>query len=318
MLIDVVLGHGAEDDPAASLAPAIERHPATGGDHRRRHLPRPAGTRPPGRGAARGRVPRSTCPTPAPPDARSRSWEVHVMSRRTSSASASTCSPRPSPTRPPTSRRVDWRPPLPGTEDDLATVALDPLRADANARALERMLAVQARPGRRRSRPARRVGLERGEFLHAGPPITWDRASGPLRGALMGGAALEGLVDTTRGRARRSSRAALHVRLEPCHHRRAVGPDGRRRHAEHVDVRARGPRDRGAHPLHAQRGARQGPPLRRLLPRGARPAALDGRRARPAAAAGRPGRASRSTSPRSSARCCRWATRPTTATAPAP
>ncbi len=32
----------------------------------------------------------------------------------------------------------------------------------------------------------------------------------------------------------------------------------------------------------------------------------------------RPGAPSRSTSPRSSARCSRWATRPTTATAPAP
>ena len=40
--------------------------------------------------------------------------------------------------------RVDWRPPLPGTEDDLATVALDPMRPDANAQALARMLAVQA------------------------------------------------------------------------------------------------------------------------------------------------------------------------------
>ena len=40
--------------------------------------------------------------------------------------------------------RVDWRPPLPGTEDDLATVALDPLRPEANARALD---ADAGRPG---------------------------------------------------------------------------------------------------------------------------------------------------------------------------
>jgi hypothetical protein len=118
--------------------------------------------------------------------------------------------------------RVDWRPPLPGTEDDLATVALDPLRPDADARALERMLAVQAvlvdvLPAHEA------VGLERGEFLHAGPPITWERASGPLRGALMGGAVLEGLVDTpVEGAALLEGR--LHVRLEPCHHRHAVGP----------------------------------------------------------------------------------------------
>ena len=118
--------------------------------------------------------------------------------------------------------RVDWRPPLPGTEDDLATVALDPLRAEANAQALERMLAVQARlvdvvPAREA------LGLEAGEFLHAGPPIAWARASGPLRGALMGGAALEGLVDDPDDAAALFAEGTS-VSLEPCHHRRAVGP----------------------------------------------------------------------------------------------
>ncbi|MGC4111197.1 MAG: DUF1116 domain-containing protein [Nocardioides sp.] len=118
--------------------------------------------------------------------------------------------------------RVDWRPPMPGTEDDLAAVALDPLRPAANALALERMLGVQALlvdvlPAHEA------VGLERGEFLHAGPPIDWTRASGPLRGALMGGAVLEGLVDTPE-EAEALLEGGLHVRLEPCHHRRAVGP----------------------------------------------------------------------------------------------
>jgi hypothetical protein len=123
--------------------------------------------------------------------------------------------------------RVDWRPPLPakdgtGTEDDLATVSLDPLRPGANAEALARMLDVQALlvdvlPAHEA------LGLERGEFLHAGPPISWERASGPLRGALMGGAVLEGLVDTP-DEAAALIEGGLHVRLEPCHHRGAVGP----------------------------------------------------------------------------------------------
>ncbi len=117
---------------------------------------------------------------------------------------------------------VDWRPPLPGTEDDLATVALDPLRPEANALALERMLGVQALlvdvvPAHEA------VGLGRGEFLHAGPPITWERASGPMRGALMGAAVLEGLVDTPE-EAASLFEGGLHVRLAPCHHRGAVGP----------------------------------------------------------------------------------------------
>src|SRR5881394_2716481 len=118
--------------------------------------------------------------------------------------------------------RVDWRPPLTGTEDDVATVALDPLRPGANARALERVLGVQAvlvdvLPAHEA------IGLEDGEFLHAGPPITWERAAGPLRGALMGAAAQEGLVDDPED-AVALFEAGASVSLQPCHHRRAVGP----------------------------------------------------------------------------------------------
>ncbi|MBP2364541.1 DUF1116 domain-containing protein [Pseudonocardia parietis] len=118
--------------------------------------------------------------------------------------------------------RVDWRPPMEDTADDLATVATDPLRRDANARALAAMLGVTATLVD--VAPASEVlGLARGEFLHAGPPITWDRASGPLRGALMGGAALEGLVDAPE-QASALFEAGTSVSLEPCHHRSAVGP----------------------------------------------------------------------------------------------
>ncbi|MFC5178357.1 DUF1116 domain-containing protein [Nocardioides taihuensis] len=117
--------------------------------------------------------------------------------------------------------RVDWRPPMPGTEDDLVAVAADARRRAANEQALAAVLGVTAHlvdVG-----PASEVlGLERGEFLHAGPPIGWDRASGPLRGALMGGAALEGLVDDPEDAA--ALFEAGSVSLEPCHHRRTVGP----------------------------------------------------------------------------------------------
>ena len=117
--------------------------------------------------------------------------------------------------------RVDWRPPMPGTEGDLATVLADPRRAAANALAVERMLGgrahlvdvVQAGPA---------LDLAPGEFLHAGPPIDWERASGPLRGALAGAAAFEGLVAESDLGAGESALGI--VGLEPCHHRGAVGP----------------------------------------------------------------------------------------------
>ncbi len=109
-----------------------------------------------------------------------------------------------------------------GTEDDLATVATDPLRRTANRRAVEAVLAVQATLVD--VAPAAEVlGLQPGEFLHAGPPITWERASGPLRGALMGAAALEGLV-TDPEQAPPLFESGDGVTLEPCHHRGAVGP----------------------------------------------------------------------------------------------
>ena len=83
--------------------------------------------------------------------------------------------------------RVDWQPPMEGTAADLAVVAADPLRTAANARAVAAVLDVQARLVD--VLPASEVlGLGAGDFLHAGPPIEWERAAGPLRGALMGAA----------------------------------------------------------------------------------------------------------------------------------
>lgn len=118
--------------------------------------------------------------------------------------------------------RVDWRPPMPGTEDDLACVAADPLRKDANERALAAVLDVQAMlvdvaPA------GELLGLAPGDFLHAGPPIAWADASGPLRGALMGAAALEGVVDDPEA-AVVLFESGSGVSLDPCHHHRAVGP----------------------------------------------------------------------------------------------
>jgi hypothetical protein len=120
-----------------------------------------------------------------------------------------------------TVERVDWRPPMAGTAADLATVALDPVRREANQRAVEAVLGVEARlvdvaPA------SELLDLHPGEFLHAGPPITWERASGPLRGALMGAAALEGLVEDPEDAA--DLLAGDRITLEPCHHRGTVGP----------------------------------------------------------------------------------------------
>lgn len=66
------------------------------------------------------------------------------------------------------------------------------------------------------------LGLERGTFLHAGPPIDWERASGPLRGAFIGAVLFEGLADNAEEAEKKA--AAGEFTFEPCHHRDAVGP----------------------------------------------------------------------------------------------
>jgi Protein of unknown function (DUF1116) len=116
---------------------------------------------------------------------------------------------------------VDWRPPLDGTEAALASTMADSRREEANRIAVGRLLA--ASPQLVDVRPAGEIlGLQRGTFLHAGPPISVDRASGPLLGALTGAMLLEGMAaDPEAARARV---AAGELTLEPCHHHGTVGP----------------------------------------------------------------------------------------------
>ncbi len=117
--------------------------------------------------------------------------------------------------------RVGWAPPMPGSEAALATVLADPRRAAANATACGRLFASRAWLADVLPASAA-LGLQPGEFLHAGPPVTWERASGPLRGALMGAAVLEGLASEPAEAAARAARGDF--TLDPCHHHRAVGP----------------------------------------------------------------------------------------------
>lgn len=92
----------------------------------------------------------------------------------------------------------------------------------ANRRAVERM--VGARPILKDVRRARDVipGMRDNLLLHAGPPITWDRASGPMRGAIVGALMYEGLADSWD--AAQALVMGGEVGLEPCHHHQTVGP----------------------------------------------------------------------------------------------
>jgi hypothetical protein len=65
-------------------------------------------------------------------------------------------------------------------------------------------------------------GLEKKTVLHAGPPVSWQRMCGPMRGAVIGGLILE---DLARNREEAEDLAASgDIIFEPCHHHSAVGP----------------------------------------------------------------------------------------------
>ena len=92
----------------------------------------------------------------------------------------------------------------------------------ANNEAVERMM--EARPVVIGLGKALEVipGMREDLLLHAGPPITWERASGPMRGAITGALIFEGKAKTeSEARALVESGA---IKLEPCHHHQAVGP----------------------------------------------------------------------------------------------
>jgi hypothetical protein len=117
--------------------------------------------------------------------------------------------------------RVDWRPPTAAAAElERLAGAVDRVAA-ANREAVARMQeAAPVLVGV--STAAEALGLEPGTFLHAGPPIDWERMCGPLRGAIAGAAVLEGLAPTPAAAERDA--AAGHYEFAPCHEHRAVGP----------------------------------------------------------------------------------------------
>jgi hypothetical protein len=92
----------------------------------------------------------------------------------------------------------------------------------ANTEATARMM--EARPVLVALGKARDVvpGMRENLLMHAGPPITWARASGPMRGAITGALIFEGKAkDEPEAQALVESGG---IELEPCHHHQSVGP----------------------------------------------------------------------------------------------
>jgi len=118
---------------------------------------------------------------------------------------------------------LDWKPPL-----DIApeltqriTAARDKI-ASANQIALEKVQA--GKPLLVGMGIARDLipGMHDNLILHAGPPITWDRMCGPMRGAIIGALIYEGKADSPE--AAEELAASAEIKYAPCHEHSAIGP----------------------------------------------------------------------------------------------
>lgn len=122
--------------------------------------------------------------------------------------------------------QVDWRPPAQGNRQ-LNDILLaleghyDEIQ-EANNKAVEKVLTAQ--PMWIDVAPALEVipGFTPNTVLHAGPPVTWKKMCGPMRGAVIGALIFE-------GRAKNKEDAEFlavsgQLDFSPCHHFHAVGP----------------------------------------------------------------------------------------------
>lgn len=91
-----------------------------------------------------------------------------------------------------------------------------------NQTAVERMMS--ARPLLTGVAIARDVipGMKENLILHAGPPIEWERMSGPLRGAVIGALLFEGLAQDEDHAVKLVEGGR--IEFAPCHHHNTVGP----------------------------------------------------------------------------------------------
>jgi len=118
--------------------------------------------------------------------------------------------------------QVDWKPPAGGDRQTAGIIERMSACDEANERAAERLQA--ARPTWIDVATAKDVipGMQDRMILHSGPPIAWERMSGPMRGAVVGAILLEGWAKDEREAERLGANGE--ISFEPCHHHSSVGP----------------------------------------------------------------------------------------------
>ena len=100
------------------------------------------------------------------------------------------------------------------------TVSKEEVEA-ANQKAVNRMM--DSEPAWVDIAPAsKKMGLKGKTLLHAGPPMEWKDASGPMRGAIIGAIIYEGWAETVKKAEKLAEEGE--VVLDPAHHHNAAGP----------------------------------------------------------------------------------------------
>jgi len=119
--------------------------------------------------------------------------------------------------------QVDWKPPVDVDPGLLKRVqSMRPAIEKANAKASQIILSgVPQLIGMERAIDVI-PGMKPNLLLHAGPPITWDRMCGPMRGAVIGALLYEGRAKTAEEAAQLA--ASGQIEYAPCHEHNTVGP----------------------------------------------------------------------------------------------
>jgi len=120
---------------------------------------------------------------------------------------------------------VDWKPPLGGSKVAAILDRLEELKIDieaANEEAVKKILSAQPTLVGMAKAIDVVPGMKKNLILHAGPPITWDRMSGPLKGAVIGGLIYEGLAKNEEEAVKLVESGE--IEFDPWHHHDGVGP----------------------------------------------------------------------------------------------
>jgi len=119
--------------------------------------------------------------------------------------------------------QVDWKPPADIDEKTMEIISIHSSYIEKqNEKSLKKILsgmpflidlerAIDVIPG-----------MKKNMILHAGPPITWDRMCGPMRGAIIGALIYEGMAENPEEAEKLA--ASNEIEYSPCHEHNTVGP----------------------------------------------------------------------------------------------